>query len=227
MRASLERVIMNKIQQSNSIRASHPANQNSISNRELVLGIGINNSDYVTQPTILGRKINCPCSLDWRNMLNRAYSKPYLNKKPTYQDVSVCSEWHSFMNFREWWSDKCVDGWHLDKDLLVYGNRVYHPDRCLYVPIWLNGFTASGLAARGELPIGVHLDNSAGKKKYRAACGGAGNGSRYIGRYHTPEEAHLAWREKKLESAAELRPKMDAIDERIYQNVCTIIENAR
>jgi len=72
---------------------------------------------------------------------------------PSCQKVRRTSTWLSFMRFREWWTENHVDGWQLDKDLLVLNNKTYSPDACIYIPQWLNKFTVDAAAARGLLPI--------------------------------------------------------------------------
>ena len=51
--------------------------------------------------------------------------------------------------------------------------------------------------------------------------------SQHLGYFDTPEAAHLAWRNRKLELALELKPKMDEIDTRIHPRVVEIIRNAK
>jgi hypothetical protein len=69
----------------------------------------------------------------WRNMLTRCYDDKYQSKNPTYKGCSVCPEWHNFQNFAEWYErERPDDGneYHLDKDKLVHGNKIYGPDFC-------------------------------------------------------------------------------------------------
>ena len=193
----------------------------------LVRGVGVNDSPYRIKPAIDGKQVSCPAYEAWRGMFKRAYSNKYHAKQPTYSGVTVCEDWHSFMSFRHWWLESQVDGWELDKDIL-YDDVVYSPETCIFVPSWLNLFTIDSGSSRGELPIGVDFHKQAGK--YRAQCGhplAGGRGRLSLGLFTTPEAAHLAWRTRKLELALELKPKMDEIDQRIYQRVCEIISNAK
>jgi hypothetical protein len=216
---------MNKVELSLHLEANYPANNLSIAMRKPLYGIGVNDVDYATHPTV-----NRKCSVDpayrsWCLMLQRAYDKKGHAKKPTYSDVTVCKEWHSFSAFRVWWLVNYREGLQLDKDLLVIGNREYGPDTCIYIPSWLNKLTIDSGASRGELPIGVSFCNQTGR--YRSRCCNPITGKKHtLGRFNAPEEAHATWLKYKLALADQLKPEMDAIDMRIYHNVLTIIRAA-
>lgn len=155
----------------------------------------------------------------------RGYSAVYHNKRPTYINVKVCDEWLIFSNFREWWIEHHIDGYQLDKDLLVPNNMTYSPDTCVYVPRWLNIFIIDSGASRGQHKIGVHLCKR--NKLYSAQCNGSKIKSRsWLGYFNTENEAYNAWLNRKLEIALELKPEMDEIDLRIYPNVVDIIKSA-
>ena len=191
----------------------------------LVQGFGINDAGYVVGRLVSGKMVICSAYTAWSSMIARCYSKKFQIKNPTYIGVTVCEEWRSFMKFREWWLENHIDGWHLDKDILT-DNRQYSPDNCLYVPAWLNSFTADSKAIRGEFPIGVDYHNGSGS--FRSGCRNPISGRREdITGFKTPEAAHLAWRARKLEYASQMKNEMDAIDARIYPRVVEIISRAR
>jgi len=190
-----------------------------------VLGFGTNDADYVVDPGKQTGEAACPAYRAWMRMLIRCYSKPFLRKNPTYEDVFVCDSWASFMRFREWWVANVVDNWEIDKDLLQPGNRMYSPDSCIFVPPWLNRFLIGSDSARGELPIGVYFHKR--EKKFRAQLS-MGNGvQRTIGTFNTVEEAYLAWVNAKIELAVEKKSDMDAIDPRIFPNVIRLISTKK
>ena len=198
----------------------------SIAKRKLLFGIGANDASYTKSPMVNGKMIGDPAYIAWSRMLQRAYDPKYHARYPTYVGVTVCKEWHSFSAFRAWWLDNYRDGYSLDKDLLVISNREYAPGACIYVPQWLNTFTVDCGASRGEFPIGVYLHKPSGK--YQSQCGNPTTGkNRSLGCFTTPEAAHEAWLKRKLELAYQLKPEMDAIDQRIYPNVVTIIKALR
>lgn len=199
--------------------------RSSESQRGLVYGVGVNDATYRTETRIDGKRVACPAYVAWKSMLNRAYSNKCHANRPTYSGVKVCDEWRSLMSFRCWFIESQVDDWHIDKDLL-YGDGIYSPATCIFVPQWLNSFTTDSGASRGEYPIGVHLLKCAGR--FQAHCSNPMSKKReHLGLFDTPEEGHLAWRNRKLELALELKPKMDEIDLRIYPRVVEIINNAK
>ena len=214
---------MNRVELSLHIEASYPANKMSIARRKPRFGVGINDAHYATQPRVNGVKLCDPAYRSWAGMLERAYSERFHEKQPTYVGVTVCKEWHSFSAFRVWWLNNYREGFSLDKDLLLVGNREYAPDACIYVQQWLNTFTVDCGASRGEFPIGVRLDTRRGK--YQSRCSNPITGkNRSLGCFNAPEEAHEAWLNYKLALADQLKPAMDAIDKRIYPNVVTIVK---
>ena len=213
---------MNKVNLSLWIEANYPANKSSIDQRKPVYGVGVNDADYMITQKVNGVRLWDPAYKTWSNMLKRAYCERYHATHPTYSDVTVCAEWHSFSAFRNWWLNSYREDWQCDKDLLVVGNREYSHNSCIYVPRWLNSFLNGHEASRGELPIGVRLDKRRGKYQSRC-CNPITGKNHHLGSFTTPEAAHEAWRRYKLELADQLKPDMDAIDKRIYNNVVTII----
>jgi hypothetical protein len=212
---------MNKVELSLHIEANYPISGRG-GHRKPLFGVGINDADYATRPIVNGKQIADPAYRAWSGMLERAYDPKFHAKNPTYVGVTVCKEWHSFSAFRAWWLASYRDGFQLDKDLLVVGNREYRPDACIYIPSMLNNFTTDSGASRGEFPIGVSFCNQTGR--YRSQCCNPITGEQHkLGYFTTPEAAHDAWLKYKLAIADQLKPEMDAIDTRIYHNVVTII----
>lgn len=128
----------------------------------IVQGVGINdattpvyhkgfpNADYVA----------------WSGMLMRCYCDKYQKSYPTYKGCSVCADWLRFSTFRIWYSTNYKEGFELDKDILVPGNKVYSPDTCRYVPHYINSLLLSSNSRRGEYPLGV----SKSYNLYQASC---------------------------------------------------------
>lgn len=193
--------------------------------RGLVYGVGVNDTTYCTETRIDGKRVACPAYAAWKGMLYRAYSNKHHARRPTYSGVKVCEEWKNLCAFRDWWMVNQVDGWQLDKDLMS-DSREYSPETCIFVPEWLNLFTADRGAARGVHPIGVCLHKQSGR--FEAKCSNLmAKKQEHLGLFHTTEAAHAAWLNRKLELALELKPKMDEIDHRIYPRVIEIINNAK
>lgn len=130
-----------------------------------------------------------PAYTAWFSMLRRVYGKLELVRNPTYVGCSVDATWLRFSVFKRWFDSNSVHGYHLDKDLLVDGNKVYGPKTCCFVPHALNClFTDSG-AARGKYPIGVsryrdgtfHAQLSKHKQVF------------HLGYFESVSKAHDAW----------------------------------
>lgn len=192
--------------------------------RSAVYGVGINDATFCPQPRIDGKVILCPAYDAWQGMLRRCYSSKSQAKRPTYAGVLVCNEWHSFMSFRAWWMENQVDGWDLDKDILS-SSKIYSPSTCIFVPPWLNGFANSQASSRGKWLIGVHLHKRLGR--FCAMCRNVLSGRQeHLGYFDTEMDAHLAWLERKIEIALELKPRMDEVDVRIYPRVVEMVRSA-
>lgn len=177
----------------------------------LVHGKGINDAEYaVTEYEELPRigvKRNrkllwvCPYYIKWQSMLERCYNERHKNNRPTYIDCYVCDEWHLFSNFKSWMETQDWEGKHLDKDILLPGNKRYSPETCVFVDSKVNCFMLDCRASRGEYPTGVTFLPSRGK--FLAQCRRVDpTASKYIGLYDTAEDAHQAWLKVKLEQAS-------------------------
>lgn len=190
-----------------------------------VCGFGINDADYKIYPLVNGKKVMCSAYKTWQNMIRRCYSEKELVKRPTYDGVTVCEDWRSFMAFKYWWDRNNVDGWQLDKDILT-DKKEYSPYTCIYIPTWLNVFTSSRLSARGKYPIGVNFHPH--RNKFQASCRNTiTEMQEYLGLFDSEFLAHDAWRKRKIEIAFSLKEKMDAIDTRIYPRIIEIIKMAK
>lgn len=127
----------------------------------------------------------------WYGMLNRCY-RPSLRCSRTYQDCYVCDEWLTFSNFYMWYKEKYVEGYHIDKDILIKGNKMYSPDTCCFVPPRINTMLINRRNYRGNLPVGV-TNNSKGFSANLSKC----NKYVHVGTYNTPEEAFQAYKQAK------------------------------
>ena len=151
----------------------------------------------------------------WLNMFHRCYRKDHPNCR-TYESCSVGEGFHSFENFEEW-CDRQVGfgnkGWHLDKDILLKGNKVYSPEACCFVPQEINVLFTKREVARGDYPIGVSRKNKGGGYQVQLSQ----FRDKYLGTYATPEEAFLAYKQAKETYIKEVANKWkDQIDPRVY-----------
>jgi hypothetical protein len=79
----------------------------------------------------------------WHRMVRRCYDDKFHESNTTYFDCEVCEEWLIFSNFASWFKEHYVEGWQLDKDILVDGNRIYSPRTCCFVPQEINSIFTS------------------------------------------------------------------------------------
>jgi len=161
-----------------------------------VYGVGIN--DLVDDPNYHTAKYDyssqgkkrmvwkCPFYQRWKGMLYRCYTSKYA---PAYEGCTVSEEWHLFSTFKKWMESRSWEGKHLDKDILVPGNKVYGEDTCLFVSRKLNNLLHIQ-GKGGEYPQGVHLKSSS--TSYIAECYRDGK-SNYLGSFATVEEASSAY----------------------------------
>lgn len=171
---------------------------------KLVHGVGVNDADYPVYKTE-NRKIvwQCPYYRTWLDMLKRAYSAKLKKKYPSYEGVTVCKEWHSFMRFRAWMLAQDWKGNELDKDILFQGNKVYSPDTCVFVDGVVNLFLTDRAASRGEWPIGMHWNEQ--NQKLRSQCRNPFTKKlESLGYFTCPDQAHQAWKKRKHELACQL-----------------------
>lgn len=156
--------------------------------KSLVLGFGINDSKH----PVMHRSKKEVAYKTWTSMIRRCYSDKYHKLKPTYIGCSVCEEWRYFSNFERWFKENYKDGYVLDKDILVQGNRVYSPQTCCFVPSYINGLLAMNDSKRGQYKTGVYFHQG----KYVAQCW-INKVQRRIGTFDTEEDAHQAYKEAK------------------------------
>ncbi|ATW62060.1 hypothetical protein [Dickeya phage Coodle] len=187
---------------------------------KLIYGVGFNDMDSTISKLRFGSKAYDA----WRNMLQRCYDPKFHLRYTTYLNCSVCKEWFSFKNFYSWFVLNYIEGHQLDKDILVPGNKEYSPDKCVFIPHWLNSFTTNKVNRRGKYPIGV----SAYRGGYVSHCNNPFNGNQeHLGCFVSAEEAYQSWLNKKLEHALRLKDEMDSIDQRLYPSIIRIIKEMR
>ena len=160
----------------------------------------------------------------WANLLKRCYCEKTRHKFPTYAEVTVCADWLNFQNFAKWCYDqqpfqlKDEKGrwYHLDKDILVKGNKVYSPETCCFVPQEINVLLTLNDINRGKYPLGVnHIKNTG---RFQAQASLSSNKKSYLGVFDTPEEAFQAYKTAKESYIKEVANKWkDKIDNEVYQ----------
>ncbi len=152
----------------------------------------------------------------WNAMLRRCYNEAYQEKYPTYIGCSVAEEWECFQNFAQWYENNWkpyMQGWQLDKDIMVKDNKCYSFETCCFLPQELNLLFVKCNSHRGKYPIGVFKNGN----KFQTQI--ASNGKRvHVGLFNTPEEAFQAYKTTKEKYIKEVADKWkDKLDPRVYQ----------
>lgn len=152
----------------------------------------------------------------WQGVMERCYSEKLLLRRPSYAGCHASDGFRKFQSFMDW-AEKQVgydkQGWHLDKDLLFKGNKVYGEDTCVFIPGELNQLITGQQSRRGLYPQGVYA--TLGKFKAQISVQGYAT---HIGIYETPEEAFLAYKLKKEQLVREVAEKFkEVLDERAYK----------
>lgn len=147
----------------------------------------------------------------WRCMLNRCYG--HSNKvQSAYKGCIVCDEWLNFQNFSQWFYENYIEGWVLDKDILVRGNKIYSPDTCCFVPVELNSMFTKSNRIRGNYPIGVTKQGN----KYLANIFIKGT-QKYLGSFSSIEEAFTVYKKHKEDNIKRITNEIKSlISERLY-----------
>ena len=121
----------------------------------------------------------------WAGILRRCYDEKFQEEHPTYKGVVIYEEWYNFQVFAKWFEDNWKSHmirWHLDKDILVKGNKIYSPETCCFVPYQINNiFTTSNTKNLS----GVVKKKNSFRADYR------GN---YLGSFNTSEEAFQTYK---------------------------------
>lgn len=128
----------------------------------------------------------------WKCILKRCYAGGRKEHEKYYKNCTVCEDWLNYQNFAEWYGHNKYnvnERLHVDKDILIPGNTVYVPDRCLLVPQRINMLFMSHRPNKFGLPEGIRPAKS---NKYEAFYQG-----KYIGTFSTLQEAFDAHAERK------------------------------
>ena len=188
------------------------ASPSSLSRRKPVCGVGINDSDYVTTPTINGKRVCCPYYKVWHSMIVRCYSKKSHKHSPTYIGCSVCNEWLYFSAFKQWMTLQSWENNELDKDILVEGNKIYSPKSCCFVPSTINSLMNDNKKKRGNRLIGATYRGGAKGDRYEASISIDGLWV-YLGSFGSEIEASESYKKAKTQNLLSKAYKQE--DERV------------
>ena len=125
----------------------------------------------------------------WLNMLKRCYSDKISAKNSTYKKSEVFNEWLNFQNFAEWYYENYYEiegeNMHLDKDILVKGNKKYSPYTCIFVPERINKLFE-------KITFNPKIQNGKYVVRLRRK-----DDIKYLGRFETKEEAFQIYKKEK------------------------------
>lgn len=155
----------------------------------------------------------------WNNMFIRCYNKKYQEKTPSYKGCEVCEEWRNFDNFYKWFKDPqngYRKDYHLDKDLLVQGNKIYSPETCCFIPQTVNAMMTRGQRIRGKVKsIGVTFRRG----KYIARCNFGHKEATTVGVFDNEQDAFIAYKKAKegyIKNLADNLFSKGEITEKVY-----------
>ena len=179
-----------------------------------VCGVGILGTKYLSAVNgVLTKEYDL-----WHSMLRRCYSDTCKKKQPTYEGCEVSDNFKSYEYFYEWCNEQIGfnnEGWHLDKDLLIKGNKVYSESTCVFIPAEVNALLTKCTNSRGEHLIGVYWYKR--DKAFVARVNKSKGGREYLGSFNTEIEAFNAYKTTKESFIKEQAEKYKSqIDERAY-----------
>ena len=181
-----------------------------------VCGVGYLGCNLELKASYNGKK--CPIYYAWVRMFERCYSKKFHRINPTYVGCTVSEEFKDYSKWREWYDNYQYkhDGWHLDKDLLIKGNKLYSESTCVFIPREINQVLVKRTASRGKYLIGVTWCKT--KKAFKAQVRKNKGKLEYLGYFNTEIEAHLAYKQAKESYLKELADKYkDLLDPRAHE----------
>lgn len=170
-------------------------------------------SDGVRKP-----KIKCKSFSQWNDMLRRATNENFKNRSLTYKDCSISENFKDFNCFHAWCLQQVgynENGYELDKDVLIKGNKEYSEKSCCFIPKEINMQFVKSNAIRGDYPIGVTKVKSTGKYTTQIKRKRLGT---YCSSSSSVEEAFFKYKKVKEDYIKYLADVYkDKLDEKVYK----------
>ena len=179
-----------------------------------VYGVGYMGNNPGLKSSCIGKK--CPIYDKWYRMIERCYSKKVHERFPTYIGCYTSEEFTDYSKWRIWYDNYQYkhEGWQLDKDLLVKGNKIYSSETCVFLPHIINSVLTKSNKTRGKYLIGAYFDTH--NNKFKAHISKRGKNTT-LGYFENAIDAHLAYKEAKEEYLKELAEEYkDMLDPRAY-----------
>lgn len=135
-----------------------------------------------------------------------------------YYGCTVDRNFRNFEVFKNWYYKQVgcdQESWHIDKDILVKGNKVYSEETCCLVPREVNLFFTKAERIRGDYPIGVYYNKTSGTFKASISIDGK---NKSLGSFDNEWSAFIAYRNAKEEKAVDLAKKWEGrIEHSVYE----------
>lgn len=152
--------------------------------------------------------------------MRRCYNEKEKLKWKSYLEAEVCEEWHDYRNFAKWYNDNYyqIDNMqmHIDKDILVKGNKIYSPETCVFVPYNINSLFTKGNTMRGDCPIGVNYHKR--DKVFYARVRNNKGQRMELGGFSNPTDAFNAYKMAKEQIIKDVANEYkDKIPQRLYE----------
>lgn len=179
---------------------------------------------WMTQLKIDQKTYFTKSGLVWRNMLARTRTGSAAQiDHPSYIGCSISKNFKDFQFFTEWHINQIgfdQENYHIDKDILFEGNKLYSENTCVLIPAELNTFFNSHKMGRGLYPQGVSYHSQSNKYLARINISGR---NKNLGSFKTPEEAFEIYKiAKELEVkrwVERLQAKEFVVDQRVIERL--------
>ena len=109
---------------------------------------------------------------------------------------------------------------HLDKDILIKGNKIYSPNTCIFVPERINKLFTKRQNDRGKYPIGTCWHKPSNKFIAQCSVLDKENNRKeiHLGYYDTSEEAFLVYKQFKEKYMRQIADEYkDLIPQKLYE----------
>lgn len=160
-----------------------------------------------------------PLYMLWASVKRRCNpNSPIHKNQRTYNNVSLDPRFESSDDFVRWADEQIgSDRWpefHLDKDLLVPGNKVYGPDTCCFLPKAINSALGIVQSNSSSYP-GVSFCKQTSRYMATIRIDGV---KQFLGRFDTPEAAFGVYcAAKRGEVTTKASIWKEQLDPKVYQ----------
>lgn len=168
---------------------------------------------------------------DFYDTWNKMFSRCYVTGGTIYENVEVSPEWFNFQDFMSYVEktfpfDITSEKFVLEKDLLQLNldKKIYSPKTTLWLPTRINSYIQNKTKANNCNSIGIYKYSDIKWVAYSSEFEKGGI-PKYLGCFHTQEEAINAYREFKLlqdEKARQYVRDLNYLPEEIIQLIRTV-----